>query len=63
MKTIPIPDYMNTMLLEQTTKERRRKQANLWKRNPMTGATVQTAPSQAELDRTARQLEINMGGR
>ena len=62
MKRLSIEQYMQDMLLEQTTKERRRKQAKLWERNPLTDASVQTAPTQAELDRTARQNEINMRG-
>ena len=56
-----IEPYMQKMLHEQTANERRKNQQKLWRRNPLTGVTVQAEATQVEQDRTARQLRINMG--
>lgn len=40
MKTISIPDYMSKAMEEQSSNERRSRQAKLWRKNPLTGKKV-----------------------
>ena len=40
MKTVSIPDYMSQAMEEQANNERRKKQADLWKHNPLNGRKV-----------------------